>query len=1134
MATERSEVIPSWDGTPEDFDEYDSKTFWYVRGCKPWEQEQATSKLIMRLKGKAWDAVMAIPEHERGTMLNTRVALMHFLKKSLMESSIPEAGRHFREYLLKFRRQKNESMKLFCQRHKKQLLKLEATVKIINEGDESLKLKILTKVKNQSFSATYATGSADATGRKSRVWRSNGSKAGSDNMSQAEEKNWDGEGWEDWGEGFDSATAEVSHPSWHTKPMSATGRKVEDQAPAIVRANEAELIQELVEVGEILGARNPLFLRVLNQIQAGWKEGILPSVLSGWVLLNKAGLTGQERATVLAASGMSGRGPALKLENVETALKQQWEDAELKDRDGRTRPASGHGVFDSDEEMIPAEPEAEANKAASESGESSDVHSDEIAALLGSSCEEDDRTALAEAYQIMRTSRDTMKKARRSFTQAKALVRDVKKQRKGNFFRRKDSAAAHAANELRLKVKNMTRPQNNAKDGLCFRCGKKGHIAKDCKQPPPTTQKAHFAEEAFMNASADDEEIARLEKQIRIAKLRKELAELETAMPPPPVPVPRITESRKSPSTASEVLAEGRTPSSRDQRSRRGDSRDRGRRRRSRSPERRSSRTEQSRESSRRSRDRSRSYGKSSSSRTVVMEEVPRSQKRSRAWADETESEGSCSRSYRSGEPILAPKRPAPVAPEAWVPQLPEASREPQEAKSQARPTPDLRPRQEETEGKGGKGKSHKGKGKGKEKGKEKGKGKQKAKEKAKEKAQEKPEKEKPDSSIIGSPSVSPERLMETSDVQSGRTEEMNAVAAARRLQVRQQSPAKGRHKFRKRTRHEIIRRGIWPSGVRKAGFEETEVSPVWSRDYRDSLQHLLIRDKDKASLPEIVFCSRRNHLKAPSEYIDSEEEPTGRGRRDDSSSSEEDHDEVAKQHLQQLDLDKAKALAEADLAAELDATAAEAIQAAVKTEEEVEEVMESRTGSPESAVGNAKATTEMTPKTETAAMIETIILAEEAYGLSESETGKFAIIDSGATSTLASVAAMEQIPQEAILGIDPTIRRRYRFGNGQEAVTSSQVTMKLGGKELQVDVLETERLVPMLLSIKWLAKNRAILDCGNGTLQLEDRMIKLERSRSGHLLLPLDMPADEAANNISEETEATKQSAGTGSDENS
>ena len=128
--------VPSWDGTPESFEVYKTKARWYVKGFKAWEQDIAVSKLVVKLTGRAWDAIQQLPEER--CHFEDFPALLLFLQQSCLESAIPESGRVFREYFTKFRRQKGETMKMYVQRHQNQLSKIDQCLKlvIISEGSE--------------------------------------------------------------------------------------------------------------------------------------------------------------------------------------------------------------------------------------------------------------------------------------------------------------------------------------------------------------------------------------------------------------------------------------------------------------------------------------------------------------------------------------------------------------------------------------------------------------------------------------------------------------------------------------------------------------------------------------------------------------------------------------------------------------------------------------------------------------------------------------------------------------------------------------------------------------------------------------------------------------------------------------
>ena len=89
-------------------------------------------------------------------------------------------------------------------------------------------------------------------------------------------------------------------------------------------------------------------IKDLSAIIEDYRPGMIPSVLSGWLLLQRSNLSAQERATVLASAKDS-----LELADVEQALRDQWADSELRERDahaGRGKGASKGRAYTAEEE----------------------------------------------------------------------------------------------------------------------------------------------------------------------------------------------------------------------------------------------------------------------------------------------------------------------------------------------------------------------------------------------------------------------------------------------------------------------------------------------------------------------------------------------------------------------------------------------------------------------------------------------------------------------------------------------------------------------------------------------------------------------------------------------------------------
>jgi len=136
---DKAQRIPTWDGEPSKFDEFKQRVRLHVLGTRQNERALITARIAGSLTGKAWQIVEDLPEEKKEEMLCTGTCdlLLEFLKESLMDSAVPEAGRFVREYLYKFRRAKSESMKLYVQRHRTLLGKLEKAMRLVEQSQAS-------------------------------------------------------------------------------------------------------------------------------------------------------------------------------------------------------------------------------------------------------------------------------------------------------------------------------------------------------------------------------------------------------------------------------------------------------------------------------------------------------------------------------------------------------------------------------------------------------------------------------------------------------------------------------------------------------------------------------------------------------------------------------------------------------------------------------------------------------------------------------------------------------------------------------------------------------------------------------------------------------------------------------------
>jgi hypothetical protein len=106
-----------------------------------------------------------------------------------------------------------------------------------------------------------------------------------------------------------------------------------------------------------------------------------------------------------------------------------------------------------------------------------------IAEMLGEISDDEEREELAEAVIRKHEARQQIRSGKRTFAQAKATIREIKRSRK-RFFPRKANLA---------KFKGSRKPgfgppkkHSSGQGPPCFRCGSTKHLIKDCPEPSPS------------------------------------------------------------------------------------------------------------------------------------------------------------------------------------------------------------------------------------------------------------------------------------------------------------------------------------------------------------------------------------------------------------------------------------------------------------------------------------------------------------------------------------------------------------------------------------------------------------------------------------------------------------------------
>ena len=139
------------------------------------------------------------------------------------------------------------------------------------------------------------------------------------------------------------------------------------------------------------------------------------------------------------------------------------------------------------------------------------------------------------------------------------------------------------------------------------------------------------------------------------------------------------------------------------------------------------------------------------------------------------------------------------------------------------------------------------------------------------------------------------------------------------------------------------------------------------------------------------------------------------------------------------------------------------------------------------------------------------------AWATLSAEYPGHAILDSGATDSIGSLEALQQLMDIRFAKFghkDVHVyeqNKKFRFGNGQTQRAESfvEIPQFVGGKPVHLGIHTLDAPgVPLLISIQTLTKLEAVVDFGHDVMRLhgvdEESWIPLVRGRNGHLLLDL------------------------------
>ena len=135
--------VPTWDGDALKWETFRSKCYWHMRGVTAYNKQHECADIAKQLTGDAWRALEQLTEKQKDDLVEAGdiEKLLVFLKEALLEGQIPEAGRLFNEYVYKFKRNKGESMKMYTQRHRTLLGKLEVAMRTVDRKGRQLLMR---------------------------------------------------------------------------------------------------------------------------------------------------------------------------------------------------------------------------------------------------------------------------------------------------------------------------------------------------------------------------------------------------------------------------------------------------------------------------------------------------------------------------------------------------------------------------------------------------------------------------------------------------------------------------------------------------------------------------------------------------------------------------------------------------------------------------------------------------------------------------------------------------------------------------------------------------------------------------------------------------------------------------------
>ena len=453
--------IPEWNGELASFDEFKENCFWFIRGLRKTDRGLAVPRIIRRLPRTSRQLVRRMNRSRLGSRVGLEY-LLGSIQKNLLVPQVQDIGRYIKAYFEEFRIRRNETIQEYCTR------------------ERIIYLDMCRAIKALQNPAGLRAGDVDL------------DLAETDIESEAEVVDDD-----DYP--FPGARTPTGSERGRTGTGSGKGSAKGGKAPRRSTSNKSEwsVISDLDAEAEL---------------DSDDKYDVIPNQVQGFYLLRRAGLSKLEEQQVLAAAGNS-----LLRQDIEKSLRALfWEKKPVIGQRSGHYGEADDGSYDEQSDWGSTASgwddynngyESETSTGYHASGEEWDAGTDyaDDEDQPVEDLDEEDRAAYLGAAESLRTGFMQFKTARRTMTQARALMKDI---RTGRGFKGKggkggkgrppsNSALASFKGKSKGKggkgsgkgyaffkgssKKGKGKRQATAEDA-CYLCGGLGHFSRDCTQ----------------------------------------------------------------------------------------------------------------------------------------------------------------------------------------------------------------------------------------------------------------------------------------------------------------------------------------------------------------------------------------------------------------------------------------------------------------------------------------------------------------------------------------------------------------------------------------------------------------------------------------------------------------------------